>query len=105
MTVFDKQFVDGWLQKSTTPSLIYQGSRDGFGGHSFHKKCDGKEKTFSIIKSEQGYVFGGFSSVAWNLDKSMYYGAVFNSDPEAFIFSVTHQVIFPVRGEDAVINH
>ena len=41
----------------------------------------------------------------WKLDNSCYYGAIFNADPEAFIFSVTHQMVFPVRGEDAVINH
>ncbi len=56
-------------------SLIYRASRDGFEANKFHTKCDNKSKTLTIIKSTNGYVFGGL------------YGDVKN-DPNSFIFSL-----------------
>ena len=40
-------------------NLIYRASRDGFEGSQFHAKCDNKQNTLVIIKSENGNVFGG----------------------------------------------
>ena len=34
----------------TSTRLIYQGSRDGFGTSDFHRHCDGKGKTLSVIQ-------------------------------------------------------
>ena len=33
-------------------SLLYRGSRDGYGKEDFGAKCYGNDKTFSIIKSK-----------------------------------------------------
>jgi hypothetical protein len=61
--------------------LLYRGSRDGFSGNAFHKKCDGKEGTLTLIKVKD-YVFGGYTSVAWDSTGK------WKSDSEAFIFSL-----------------
>lgn len=45
--------------------LLYRGSRDGMDSRSFHKKCDDQGPTVTVIKSSEGYIFGGFSEAPW----------------------------------------
>ncbi len=52
-------------------SLLYRGTRDGFGSNYFHFKCDGHSNTLTILKAKgSGFIFGGFTSV--KLDSSNY---------------------------------
>ena len=46
-------------------NLIYRASKDGFDAQQFHKQCDGISHTISIIKSEKGHIFGGYTSKSW----------------------------------------
>ncbi len=41
--------------------LVYRASRDGFGRQNFHSKCDGIPNSLLVVKSENGFVFGGFT--------------------------------------------
>jgi len=50
--------------------LIYKGSRDGFENSDFHAKCDGKLNTLTVIRTESGNIFGGFTKKEWKLRKS-----------------------------------
>ena len=43
-------------------NLLYRATRDGFTASAFHEKCDGKENTITIIKTNGNYVFGGHTS-------------------------------------------
>jgi hypothetical protein len=52
--------------------LLYRGSRDGFAASTFHGKCDGQSNTVTIIESTRGYVFGGFTPIAWDSGKTRY---------------------------------
>jgi uncharacterized coiled-coil protein SlyX len=45
--------------------LLYRGSRDGFGAKDFHTRCDGRSGTVTLIKTPQGFVFGGFTPCRW----------------------------------------
>jgi hypothetical protein len=73
-------------------SLLYRGTRDGFGSHDFHSKCDNHANTLTILKAKGSeFIFGGFTSVDW--DSSSYY----KSDPNAFIFSLTNKDNKPVK--------
>jgi hypothetical protein len=75
-----------------TWSLLYRGTRDGFGWDDFHSKCDGQTNTLTIIKAKcSSYIFGGFTKVDW--DSSGYY----KSDPNAFIFSLTNNENKPLK--------
>ena len=47
--------------------LIYRGSRDG---KDFHKKCDNKGETITLIQNEKGNIFGGYASISWISDKN-----------------------------------
>ena len=66
--------------------LLYRASRDGFTPEAFHRNCDGKKNTVTIIKSNvaNGYVLGGFTSAKWeSADQGTY-----ATDANAFIFSL-----------------
>lgn len=45
--------------------LLYRASLHGFSSASFHRRCDRKGPTLTIIKSKRGYLFGGFASISW----------------------------------------
>jgi hypothetical protein len=51
-------------------TLLYRGSRDGFGSSTFHSKCDGQANTVTLIESTKGYVFGGFTPLSWDSNGS-----------------------------------
>jgi hypothetical protein len=64
---------------------LYRSSRDGFSGEYFHSKCDGIENTLTVIKSDSGNVFGGYTDRAWHSNG----GSL--RDPNAFIFSLINK--------------
>jgi hypothetical protein len=72
-------------------NLLYRASEDGFSGRDFHLKCEGKANTLTIL-SGNGYIFGGFSSAKWNKANK-------NSDPNAFLFSLTNRDNQPCKME------
>ena len=70
--------------KTKTWKLIYQASRDGYRAYDFHLKCDNFSNTITLIKTENSYVFGGFTTQTWN------HCACFKSDEKAFLFSLVN---------------
>ena len=62
--------------------LVYRATRDGFTSDSLLSKCEDKPNLVSIIRSNFNYVFGGYTSVAWNRNSGWI------TDPKAFIFSL-----------------
>jgi hypothetical protein len=49
--------------------LLYKASKDGFEASKFHSHCDFKGPTISIIKSDTGNVFGGYTTIPWSNPK------------------------------------
>jgi hypothetical protein len=49
-------------------TLLWRGSRDGFGAVEFHSRCDGHPNTLTVILDTKGNIFGGFTSVKWESD-------------------------------------
>jgi hypothetical protein len=73
-------------------TLLYRGTRDGFGSDVFHSRCDGHTNTLTILKAKQSsYIFGGFTTVSW--DGS----SLWKSDRNAFIFSLTNKDNKPLK--------
>jgi hypothetical protein len=67
-------------------TLLYRGTRDGFGAVNFHAKCDGHPNTLTILKAHgSSYIFGGFNSIPWDNSSG------WKSDPNAFLFSLTNK--------------
>jgi len=48
-----------------TYNLLYRGSEHGFRASYFHAMCDNKGKSLSIVKTDQGIVFGGYTNIPW----------------------------------------
>jgi hypothetical protein len=70
--------------------LLYRGSEDGKSAHDFHRKCDGVKKTISIIKTDNGAIFGGYAENAWTenaFDWVM-------DDLNSFVFSLSLMKIY-----------
>jgi BTB/POZ domain-containing protein KCTD9 len=64
-------------------NLIYKASRDGFKAIDFHSRCDNKGATISVIKSEHGKTFGGFTNLDWNSNNIWIVG-----EGKSFIFQM-----------------
>jgi hypothetical protein len=94
-------FYDKW-------SLLYRGSRDGFGANDFHSKCDGHSQTLTILKAKKTLnIFGAFTTVEW---ESCTWPGKYKSDANAFIFSLTNQEnkplkMRPIKYENAVFAY
>jgi len=103
---FDSQIIKGEQQWSElinlcefSPndkwSLLYRGTRDGFGAKDFHSKCDGHSNTLTILKAKQSsYIFGGFNGADWDL---LYPKGKYKLDPDAFLFSLTNRDSQPIK--------
>jgi len=64
--------------------LLYKATRDGFSASIFHQLCDDKGATISVIKSSEGWLFGGFTTQSWSGN------GVNKADPQAFLFTLTN---------------
>jgi hypothetical protein len=73
-------------------SLLYRGTRDGFGSNEFHSKCDGHSNTLTIYRAgESEFIFGGFTSVSWDSSND------YKPDPNAFLFSLANRDNIPLK--------
>jgi len=77
--------------ESRSFSLLWRGSRDGFGVSTFHSRCDGKPNTLTLIKNTHGYVFGGYTAVPWSSSST------YHSDTTAFLFSLKNLSNNPLK--------
>jgi hypothetical protein len=70
--------------EAKTWRLLYRGSRDGFGSSDFHSKCDQQSNTVTILLTTDGYIFGGFTPIAWDS------GGTYKADNtgKSFLFSL-----------------
>ena len=59
----DKTTLLSWLDGKRNWHLIYKASRDGFRASDFHRCCDNKGETVSVIHTTGGYLFGGYTDV------------------------------------------
>ena len=82
--------IDGWfenrLQKLTR---IYKASEHEFTRESFEEYCVDKGPTLSVAQSENGRVFGGYTSESWSKIKEDG-EASYNEDDSAWLFSIDH---------------
>ncbi|CAF0911789.1 unnamed protein product [Didymodactylos carnosus] len=66
-------------------TLIYQGTRDGFAAQDFHRHCDGKGPTVTLLQSKAGgYLFGAYTTVSWSSQRG------YRQDSQAFLFTLTN---------------
>jgi hypothetical protein len=87
--------------------LIYRASRDGYTAKAFHQICDGCSPTICVIRSNHGFIFGGFTSIPWSSTTAD------KTDTSAFLFTLKNPfgikpTKYPIREravEHAVSHH
>ena len=63
-------------------SLLYKATIDSDFSNKFHEKCDNNSPTITLVKTEEGIRFGGYTTQTWNKDEEC------KQDDEAFLFSI-----------------
>jgi hypothetical protein len=66
-------------------TLLYRGSRDGFRASNFHEKCDNQTNTLTLIETTKGFIFGGFTPIAWESASGIF---KLDSSGKSFLFSL-----------------
>lgn len=79
----DKKFILSLLpNRPIRTKLLYDSKIHGDTAKTFHNNCDGKSPTIYIVKSKEGYVFGGYISQPWKSNSD------YTEDNSAFFFSI-----------------
>ncbi len=95
---YDSYFKD-WVGSNYKWKLIYRASQYKDNSGYFHGVCNDKTPTLIIMKSTDGWIFGGYTTQPWNYDYSQYSGISFSfsnnsidygykHDNKAFIFTL-----------------
>ena len=63
-------------------SLIYKATIDSDFSNKFHEKCDNHSPTITLVKTNNGLRFGGYTTQTWNNNLEC------KQDDEAFLFSI-----------------
>jgi hypothetical protein len=85
------QLLDLITIKARFFSLLWRGTRDGFEASTFHKLCDAKSNTLTVVKSTEGCIFGGYASLPWaNIGG-------YKTDASAFLFTLINPSKQPLK--------
>lgn len=79
------------------------GSEHNFLASSFHKYCDNKGQTLSVILSDKQRLFGGFTKANWDIQQHGKYSV----DNEAFLIQFNERIKLKHKnnGNNAIYNH
>ena len=93
--------LNDWINplKSLKFKLIFSATINGDKSSDFHKFCDGKGPTVTIVKGENDYIFGGYVTVPYSSDSKSHY------DDKAFLFSLTNMKKFPIKIKENAVRH
>ena len=89
--------LNGALPPGRHWELLWRSSRDGATPVDFHRLCDWKGPTITLVRDVEGCVFGGYASVEWGPRGS-------RLDASAFVFSVLSSTIVRPTQYSAVTN-
>ncbi|TNV80113.1 hypothetical protein FGO68_gene4428 [Halteria grandinella] len=78
--------------------LLYRASKDGFGAKDFHRQCDNKRPTLTIIKADKGHIIGGYTEEHWSSD------GIDKEDTDSWVFTITHPHPFRYNGVKRAIG-
>ena len=92
--------IEEFKNKNISYNLIYRATKDGGLLKDFHKKCDGIDKTITIIKTIKGAKFGGYISNKWD----SHFGWV-KDDENCFVFSFNYKKVYnSIKGKKKVFS-
>lgn len=76
--------IKSWLPNKKF-QLIYKASTDGFQATDFHRMCDNRGSTLTVIRSLDGYMFGGYTPVSWDSASNAY-----KTHLDCFLFTLSN---------------
>ena len=93
--------LNDWINplKSLKFKLIFSATINGDSSDDFHKFCNGKGSTVTIVKGENDHIFGGYVTVPYSSDKKSHY------DDKAFLFSLTNMKKFLIKIKNKAVRH
>ena len=79
----------GWIKEKTNKEVIniesiFKMKENGYDSKDFHKYCDDKEPTLTLVKTTKDKIFGGFTPLNWKNDKN----DKIDDSNQTFIFSL-----------------
>ena len=77
--------------------LLYKATRDGDDAEIFHAKVGDTRNNITLIKTNQGVRFGGYTSQSWDGVN------IFKEDDSAFVFSLTKLKTYDVNQNESAI--
>ena len=77
-------------------SLLYKASIDGDSSIKFHELCDNKGPTLTLVSTTEGWKFGGYTEIPWELNSSPS-GWINSSKHKSFIFSLNLRKLYPSK--------
>ena len=86
-----------WLpRKPNKITLLMNSNIDGDSTKTFMDKCNGKCPTLAVIKTTNGYVFGGYTTQMWKEGKV--------KDNNAFVFSIDKKRKYNIKQPEHAIG-
>ncbi|KAF9122493.1 BTB/POZ domain-containing protein 19, partial [Linnemannia schmuckeri] len=83
-------------------TLQYRASRDGFDAHNFHMACDQRGPTLTVVRADNGTIFGGYNSSSWSSHPS----GVYSTSRVNFLFTLKgsgqltrENTVFGIKGD------
>ena len=102
-TFNDFKQISTWINpsKQFTYTLLYKATRDGDSSMNFHNKCDNKGATLTLVKTVEGWIFGGYTTNDWKSGVNHY-----EKCKDVFIFSLTLRKKYTIRyeGSNVIVN-
>ena len=80
------KFLSAKLPSISGFNHLFRASDHQYSAHKFHEYCDGKPGTITIIKSNWGNTFGGYTSKSWKFKHKSETGYI--PDENAFLFLI-----------------
>ena len=75
---------------------IYDATTDGWKAEDFHRCCDKKGPTLTIVETKKDFIFGGFTRAEWESPDD---DIIHKPDPHSFLFSVNEGRKYPITSE------
>ena len=106
---FDKEnSIIKWIKEKVNKNeikfeLIFKMKENGNDSDDFHKFCDNKGPTLILIKTTKNRIFGGFTPLEWNKNKSY----LTDESGKTFIFSLDLMKKYDMidKGNKAILNN
>ena len=83
LTTSQMSQLNNWYGKANQGwKLCYSKSKHGASATTFHNQCNGKGASITVIKANNGYVFGGFNAKSW-------YNGSYDNHNTSWLYSLT----------------